>query len=85
LVKPKNLRSRSWIVSVMRCIEKIRRPEFTIDEMYQFEDDLRKAYPGNQHIMPKIRQPTAIASGPRLPGIHGAGHISPDCRNHPLN
>jgi type II restriction enzyme len=56
LVEPRDLVSKSSLISIMRRIEKIRKQAFTIDEMYRFEDDLRLLYPSNQHIRPKIRQ-----------------------------
>ena len=40
----------------MRCIERIGKNQFTLDEVYAFEDELKAAYPGNSHIRAKIRQ-----------------------------
>jgi type II restriction enzyme len=40
----------------MRCIERLGKREFSLDEVYRFEAEFAKAYPGNQHIRPKIRQ-----------------------------
>jgi type II restriction enzyme len=48
--------ARGWLLSVMRCIETIGQPTFTINEMYSFEDRLRMDYPANRHIREKIRQ-----------------------------
>jgi type II restriction enzyme len=40
----------------MRCIERIGKSRFSLDEVYAFEAELKAAYPGNHHIRAKIRQ-----------------------------
>ena len=55
LRKQRNL-EKGWLVHVMKCVERIGRIEFTLDEVYAFEHELAAAYPGNQHIKAKIRQ-----------------------------
>jgi type II restriction enzyme len=40
----------------MRCVETLRRPEFTLEDVYSFEQDLAAIYPNNRHVRPKIRQ-----------------------------
>jgi hypothetical protein len=52
----KCLQAKRWIISVMRCIEKIGKRIFTSEELYEFEDELRRLYPSNRHIKVKIRQ-----------------------------
>jgi type II restriction enzyme len=52
----RDLQAKGWLVHVMRCIERLGKREFSLDEVYRFEAELAKAYPGNQHIRPKIRQ-----------------------------
>lgn len=41
----------------MRKLEKI---EFTLPEMYSFEEELKRIHPRNKHIKPKIRQQLQI-------------------------
>jgi type II restriction enzyme len=48
--------ARGWLIEVMKCVEHIGRPEFTLAEVYAFEGALRRIYPGNANIRPKIRQ-----------------------------
>ena len=40
----------------MNCIDKIKNETFTLDEMYNFESQLKLKYPSNNHIKDKIRQ-----------------------------
>lgn len=48
--------AKGWLLSVMRCIEKLSHPTFSLSDVYQFEDELRQTFPGNRHIREKIRQ-----------------------------
>jgi type II restriction enzyme len=48
--------SKSWLVHVMRCIERLGTRQFSLDEVYGFESELSAAYPSNRHVKPKIRQ-----------------------------
>lgn len=52
----KDITSRGWLLSVMKCIEKLGKSEFSLNEFYRFEDELRTAYPSNQHVREKMRQ-----------------------------
>jgi len=47
---------KGWILDVMSCIDKLNRQEFTLDEVYSFENLLSKKHPGNRHVKDKIRQ-----------------------------
>ncbi|WP_158929728.1 DpnI domain-containing protein [Acidisphaera sp. S103] len=56
LKEQQDVRAKGWILSVMQCIEKIKKRTFKIEELYQFEDELRTAHPLNRYIKEKIRQ-----------------------------
>jgi type II restriction enzyme len=56
----KDVHAKGWILSVMNCIEKLNKAEFTIGELYQFEGVLQSTYPSNRHIKEKIRQKLQI-------------------------
>ncbi len=45
-----------WKRNVFECLLKIKGDIFSIDEVYSFEGQLRKIYPHNHNIQPKIRQ-----------------------------
>ncbi|MFA5359772.1 MAG: DpnI domain-containing protein [Patescibacteria group bacterium] len=47
---------KGWILDIMNCIEILNKKEFLLDEIYQFEGDLRKIHPENNNIKAKIRQ-----------------------------
>ena len=52
----RDLQAKGWLVHVMRCIERLGKREFSLDDVYSFEGELGQAYPDNQHVKPKIRQ-----------------------------
>lgn len=55
-LRSESLESRGWLLDVMKCVEALRKHEFTLDEVYGFEQHLADLHPGNQNIRPKIRQ-----------------------------
>jgi type II restriction enzyme len=48
--------ARGWLIEVMKCVEKVGRADFTLDDVYEFEPELARLYPGNNNVRPKIRQ-----------------------------
>jgi type II restriction enzyme len=56
----KNQQAKGWLLSVIKCIEKIKKRTFTLDELYRFEDELKLRYPSNRHIKEKMRQKLQI-------------------------
>ena len=48
--------ARGWLIEVMKCIEETGRVEFEIADIYQFEERMRRLYPGNLHVREKMRQ-----------------------------
>jgi type II restriction enzyme len=51
-----DLGARGWLLSVMRCIEQLGRATFALEDVYSCENELKRTYPSNQNIRPKIRQ-----------------------------
>lgn len=48
--------SRGWMADVLACVRKIHKPEFTLNDMYGFEERLRDLHKDNRNVRPKIRQ-----------------------------
>ena len=48
--------ARGWLIEVMRCVETVGKSEFQLGDIYAFEDELGRLYPGNRNVRPKIRQ-----------------------------
>jgi type II restriction enzyme len=47
---------RGWALDVLRAVRQLGKPEFTLQEMYAFEPQLKALHPSNQNVRPKIRQ-----------------------------
>jgi len=60
LSKSKNVKSKSWLLDVMGCIDKLDKSIFTLNDIYQFESYLKIRYPNNNNIQAKIRQQLQI-------------------------
>lgn len=50
------LEARGWLIEVMKCVEQLGKPTFTLNDIYAFEARLSAIYPGNNNVRPKIRQ-----------------------------
>jgi len=50
------MEGRGWIGDVLRCVEQLGKREFTLREVYEFEEELRERHPRNRNVRPKIRQ-----------------------------
>lgn len=48
--------SKGWILDVLNCVDAIKKNNFTLEEVYRFEDNLKLKYPNNNFIKDKIRQ-----------------------------
>jgi len=47
---------KGWILDIMNCIDSLNKKEFTLQDVYAFENDLSIIHPKNKNIKPKIRQ-----------------------------
>ncbi len=59
-LRESTVRSRGWTSDVLRCVRTLGKSEFSLQEMYAFEEELRELHPKNRHIRPKIRQQLQI-------------------------
>lgn len=55
-IRDKSISAKGWILDVLNCVDKIPKTDFTLNEMYSFEADLKIKYPDNNFIKDKIRQ-----------------------------
>ena len=50
------LDARGWTLDVLNCVNMIENKNFTLEQMYRFEEFLAGKHPDNHHIKEKIRQ-----------------------------
>jgi len=68
--------SKGWLSDVLSCIRKLDKKEFTLKEVYNFEEYLREIHPRNKHIRPKIRQQLQILRDRGILKFLGKGKYS---------
>lgn len=55
-LKTEKLESRGWLLDILKCVERITSESFTLNQVYEFADELQKKHPGNNFVKDKIRQ-----------------------------
>ena len=51
-----DIEAKGWLLDILLCVEKLHRQDFTLEDIYKFEDFLKTKHPANHHIQAKIRQ-----------------------------
>jgi type II restriction enzyme len=51
-----DIEAKGWLFDVLVCIDKLKKTDFSLDEIYQFEALLKAKHPQNNNIQAKIRQ-----------------------------
>src|SRR3989344_8191597 len=67
---------KGWLLDVMRCVDKLSKHEFMLDDVYAFENELSKLHPDNKHIKDKIRQQLQILRDRGYLQFTGRGNYS---------
>lgn len=73
-LKDASLTARGWLLAVMKAVEAIGKPEFTLDEVYAHEAALAALYPGNNNVRPKIRQQLQVLRDRGWLAFNGRGN-----------
>ena len=76
ILRESTVRSRGGMSDVLGCVRKLGREEFSLQEMYDFEEDLRALHPKNRHIRSKIRQLLYVLLETRTVGFAGDGCVN---------
>ena len=69
-----DLNERSWLMNVLNCINQIPSTQFTLEEVYRFDEYLEQIYPQNRNIRPKIRQQLQFLRDKGFLEFLGNGH-----------
>ena len=59
-LRTNNISTRRWLIDTMSCIDSIPTDEFTLKDLYAFENFLSSKYPNNNFIKDKLRQQLQI-------------------------
>lgn len=52
----KKASARGWFSDVLYCVQKLKKDQFTLSDIYGFEQELKGLHSGNNNVRPKIRQ-----------------------------
>ena len=55
-LKIERINHRSWLMDILKCIEKIPSDNFSLEDMYSFADELALKHSDNHNVTAKIRQ-----------------------------
>lgn len=68
------LDARGWILDILNCVNKIESRDFTLEQVYQFEEQLAAKHPENNHVKDKIRQQLQVLRDKGIIEFNGRGH-----------
>ncbi|MDR2063833.1 MAG: restriction endonuclease [Candidatus Nomurabacteria bacterium] len=59
-LKQEKIESKGWILDVLKVVDEIGKDDFTLKDVYDFEQRLAKLHPDNNNVKAKIRQQLQI-------------------------
>jgi type II restriction enzyme len=51
-----NIEAKGWLLDVLVCVERIKKRDFSLEDVYAFEGVLKAKHPLNNNVQAKIRQ-----------------------------
>lgn len=66
--------TKGWLIDVLHCIDRIKKIDFTINDIYSFEKELRIKYPNNSFIKEKMRQQLQLLRDEGIIDFMGKGN-----------
>ena len=69
-----NIEAKGWLLDVLVCVERIKKRDFTLDEVYDFEEYLQAKHPSNHRVKEKIRQQLQVLRDKNIIEFLGRGH-----------
>jgi type II restriction enzyme len=67
---------RGWTVDVLNSIRRLRKSQFSLQEIYGVEEELQAAHPDNRNVRAKIRQQLQVLRDLGLIKFHARGNYS---------
>lgn len=68
--------ARGWAAVALGCIFRIGQRDFTLDDVYRFEQIAARAYPNNRNVRAKLRQQLQVLRDMGIVVFNGRGHYS---------
>jgi type II restriction enzyme len=67
---------RGWTLDVLRAVRQLGKAEFSLQELYAFEPQLKALHPHNENVRPKIRQQLQVLRDTGLLHFTSPGNYS---------
>lgn len=67
---------RGWTLNVLQAVQSLNKKDFSLSDVYVYEDQLGRLHPRNAHIRPKIRQQLQVLRDMGLVQFLGGGEYS---------
>lgn len=59
-LREKTAEAKGWTLDVLKCLDRISGDNFSLDDVYKFEDELKQKHQNNNFVKDKIRQQLQI-------------------------
>ena len=59
-LREKSVEAKGWTLDILKCLDRITSTDFSLDEIYKFEEELKQKHPDNNFVKDKIRQQLQI-------------------------
>ncbi len=73
-LRTNNISGRGWLIDILNCVNNIKSTDFFLNDIYEFESQLKLKHPDNQHIQAKIRQQLQMLRDKGFIEFLGNGH-----------
>lgn len=68
-----DVEARGWLLDVLKCVERLEKTDFTLDDIYRSEAHLKLKHPSNNNIQAKIRQQLQVLRDRNILEFAGRG------------
>lgn len=73
-LREKSTEAKGWTLDVLKCVDRINSNDFTLNEVYQFEAELKAKHPENNFVKDKIRQQLQVLRDMNIIEFVSRGH-----------
>lgn len=73
-IRAKDTNAKGWLLDILKCIDSVKKENFILEDIYQFEGTLKEKHPNNRFIKDKIRQQLQILRDKGIIKFNGRGH-----------
>lgn len=72
-LRKKTVEAKGWTLDVLKCLDRISTNDFSLDDVYKFETELKQKHPDNNFVKDKIRQQLQLLRDKNIIDFVGRG------------